>query len=95
MATTSSEETQRFARTQKAYRENDPPVEVNQVWSAPNEEGVKLRRVRVLAIHPDSDNDGKRLWITQDVPGGKFKMDNRLLVCPEFNLRYVFELEHD
>jgi hypothetical protein len=88
-----SEETRRFAETQKAYRENDPPIEVNQIWSAPDVFGKCLRRVRVMAIHPDTDK-GKRLWITQDVPGGMMKTDfYRLQACPEFNLRYVFKLE--
>ncbi len=83
----------KFKETQEAYRNNDPPIEVNQIWSAPNEEGECLRRIRIMAIHPDT-NMGKRLWITQDVPGGTMKQDYYTLhTSPEFNLRYVFELE--
>jgi len=87
------EDSRRFTRTQDAYHKNDPPVEVDQVWSAPDAEGNCLRRIRIMAIHPDTDM-GKRLWITQDVPGGTMKQDYYTLhTTPEFNLRFVFDLE--
>jgi len=86
------EDHNRFVRTQDAYRENDPPVEVNQFWVARNAEGEILRKVRILARHPDTIDD-KRVWITRDEPVGKLGTDHYMRDCPEFNLRYVFELE--
>lgn len=84
----------RFVRAQKGYRENDPPVKVNQRWVCMNAEGEVFRRIRILAAHPDLDTNGGRLWITQDEPA-KMKRTSYLdlHISPEFNLRYVFELE--
>lgn len=90
-----SSDTRRFTRTQDAYRENDPPVEVNQIWSAPGNDGEIFRRVRILAPYPDPDKNGGRLWITQDAPSKflKNRTERPLNISPEFNLRYVFTLE--
>lgn len=84
----------RFTETQRAYRENDPPVGVNQRWIAYDSEGDVFRRIRILAPYPDLDTNGGRLWITMD-ERAKMKRDSYLdlSICPEFNLRYVFELE--
>ncbi len=80
----------RLARQQYDY--NDPPVEVNQIWNALNDEGKVLRKVRILAPYPDPDRlDGGRSWIVEDLRGTMSRKG--MTVCPEFNLRYVFELE--
>lgn len=82
----------RFAETQRAYRENDPPVRVDQRWVA-YVDGEVFRRIRILAPHPDPDTNGGRLWITKDEPAKMSRTELWLNVTPEFNLRYVFELE--
>lgn len=73
---------------------NKPAVEPNQVWSI-KKDGVALRRLRIMALHPDTDNDGGRKWIVAELPG---KMrphvwPDSLNTIPEFNLRYVFRVE--
>jgi len=84
-----NEDSLRFRRTQDAVRNNDPPIEINQRWIA-YVDGEVFRRIRILAKHPDGD------WITCDEPA-KMKRFNYgpydMQSCPEFNLRYVFELE--
>lgn len=84
----------RFARTQQEMRDNFPPVEVNQRWSAPDNDGNELRVIRILAKYPSEARDGEgknTYWIVVDEyskfhSSGSFDM--RLV--PEFNLRYVF-----
>lgn len=85
----------RFEETQRAYRENDPPVEVNQIWVAKDKDGSHLRRLRIMALHPDLDSGGGRMWFYEEQPA---KMCPRLYSdrsgrTPEFNLRYVFKWE--
>ena len=86
--------TSTYRETVQAYKKNDPPVEVNQIWIGLNEDRTKiLRKIRILAVFPDGI-DNRRAWIYMEQPGGMFRTDNgRLGICPEFNLRYVFELE--
>lgn len=83
----------RFTKTQLACDNNDPPIEVNQHWIAYFSDGVTIgRRVRIIAQHPDGG------WIYAEAEGGKLKtgrMIGELSRCPEFNLRYVFELEKE
>jgi hypothetical protein len=80
----------RFARTQTACITNNPKIEVNQYWIAYLDDGSIGRRLRILAPHPDGG------WIIAEATGGKLKtgrMVGEPSFCPEFNLRYVFELE--
>ena len=87
---TESEQTtkQRFIETQRMVRENDPPIEVNQRWIA-YVDGEVYRRLRILAKHPDED-----YWITIDEPAKMKRYGTpQMNLCPEFNLRYVFQLE--
>jgi len=72
------------------YYSNDPPVEVNQEWIVFNDKDQILRRIRILALHPDL-LDGKRAWIYQDRPAKMVTL--QLGICPEINLRVVFELD--
>lgn len=76
------------------YLNNNPPIEVNQRWICFNKEGEVYRRVRILAIHPDLDKSGKRQLIYVDEPA-KLKLFSygTPRICPEFNLRYIFELD--
>lgn len=77
-----------YQQAQYGCRENRPAIEVNQRWVGYNKEGQVFRRVRILAKHPDGG------WIIKDEPA-IIKRDNYALltVCPEFNLRLVFEIE--
>lgn len=88
-------DSRKFSRTQDAVRNNDPPIEIDQIWSAPDSTGEIFRRIRILALYPDYNKNGGRLWITQDVPSKFLKntMERPLNISPEFNLRYVFTLE--
>lgn len=84
----------RFIEAQNDYINNNPPVEVNQIWVG-HVDGKVYRRIRILAPHPDIDtSDGRRRWIYCNMPGGRLRtMPYELGICPEFNLRYVFQLE--
>jgi len=84
----------KFRKTQIAVKENDPPIEVNQRWIS-YINGKVYRRLRILAKHPDSDKDGRRYWIVVDESPFMNRREAycNLHVTPEFNLRYVFELE--
>jgi hypothetical protein len=82
----------------KTYKEvfeqmasNDPPIEINQIWIVKNEEGKILRKLRILAEYP---YDREKTWIYEELPSKMNRMGiRRMGTCPEFNLRYVFELE--
>jgi hypothetical protein len=73
-----------------AYQANDPPVEVDQRWEAFTADGEVTRRLRILALHPDPDNDGRRRWIYAEEPARMKVEVGRLGICPEINLRIVF-----
>lgn len=77
----------------QSMKDNYPPIEINQRWICLNSHGEVFRRLRILALHPDTYK-GMRQWIYCDEPA-KFKMSyyGELKVCREFNLRYVFHLE--
>src|SRR5574339_398943 len=92
-----SSATRRHRETVRACNDNDPPIEVNQVWSATDQNGQILRRLRILALHPDPDTySNSRNWIYCDIPGGRMRTElHSPRVCPEFNLRYVFTLEDE
>jgi hypothetical protein len=88
--------TNRLVQTQNDYKANEPPIEINQIWVGKSEDGAINRRVRILAPHPDLGKDGMRMWIMCDIPGGRMRTELYTpRICPEFNLRYVFELEND
>ena len=88
------EDDHRLTETREACRANDPPIEVNQRWVCFRESGEVFRRVRILAPHPDLDqNWGDRVWIYCDEPAGMRVSTGDIRTVPEFNLRYVFELE--
>jgi hypothetical protein len=73
-------------RRQRA-RSQEPVIEVNQVWVGYVRE-KPFRRVRILAPHPDGG------WIYQEMPAARKHIEvGHLGIVPEFNLRYVFELE--
>jgi len=80
----------KFSETQKAIKENDPPIEVDQRWICLNDNGEVYRRIRIIAKHPDGD------WIICDEPAKmKTSYYGELRRCPEFNLRYVMQLENN
>lgn len=85
----------RLDKAVKATRDNDPPIEVNQIWTAYNE-GVCNRRIRILAPYPESPEDGfvesDKRWIIQNMRGAKMGRAGDISICPELNLRYVFNL---
>lgn len=83
-------------RRQAIYgcKENRPAIAPNQVWIAKKVNGVVLRRIRILAKHPDMDTlTNYPMWIYQELPARMYPRGGHLGTCPEFNLRYVFELE--
>jgi hypothetical protein len=55
-----------------------------QVWVAYNKDGKPLRRIKILAKHPEREDS----WIYEELNGGIFKTEiGRLGIFPEFNLR--------
>lgn len=74
---------------QQAVKNNDPPIEVNQRWVCYNKAGEVFRRVRILAPHPD----GGWLFVDEASILQKRRLERYIGVFPEFNLRYVMELE--
>jgi hypothetical protein len=88
----------RFKETVKEVSENDPPIEVGQIWSGKDEDGVVLRRVRILAMYPPPKEwqEESNWWIYEDLPGVKLRIQAyRIGRIPEFNLRYVMRPEDD
>jgi len=78
--------------TKRQIAEQDPPIEVDQYWVAKNADGEVIRKIRVLAKHPDGENN----WIYTDLPSRLIKHDlGRMGIFPEYNLRRIFELEDD
>lgn len=78
---------------------NEIPVVVGDEWVAFGEDGKVLRRLRILALHPDVDNytirSGGRMWIYQELPAALRTQSGRLGIIPEFNLRYVMQKDED
>lgn len=70
-----------------AIRENSPPIESNQRWVVRDKDGTILRKLRILAAHPDGG------WIYIDEPSKLIRRDFEMLVTPEYNLRRIFKLE--
>jgi hypothetical protein len=75
------------SNVQKEVRENDPPIKVNQEWAAFDEDNNIMRKVRILAKHPDED-----YWIVEDLQSKLIPHPSGMTKIPEFNLRYVMEL---
>jgi len=70
------------------------PIEPNQIWSVRNGAGQLLRRIRILAEYPSPGEEV--YWIYEVAAGGIMqRTTGELGRIPEFNLRYVFELEPD
>lgn len=83
---------------------NEPPVEPGQIWVTKlNKPGARpMRRIRIIAEYPFRDviflDEKDRLWIYENLPGSALRMGiGEIGRCPEFNLRFIFELEgtHD
>jgi len=72
---------------QQEVKNNDPPIEVNQEWTAHDENGNVIRKVRILAKHPDED-----YWIVEDLQSKLIPNPSGMTKIPEFNLRYVMQL---
>jgi len=80
-----------FSQVLSEMKANDPLIEVNQVWSCKNTNGEIIRKLRILAQYP---NDKEKTWIYEELPSKMNKLGmRRIETCPEFNLRYVFDLE--
>lgn len=78
----------------RRIRENDPPIEPNQIWEA-KVKGETIRRVRILAQHPEPTPFAQsgRAWIYEEMAGGRIRSEiGRLGVFPEFNLRMICKL---
>lgn len=64
-----------------------------QIWRAATDDKV-IRRVRILAKDPRPNKSN--YWIYEELGGGVFRTEiGRLGVFPEFNLKYVCELESE
>lgn len=83
------------AGVQRQVNQFDPPIEVGQYWSIKTKTDGVLRRVRILAQHPFPPFAEKgRAWITEEQTATMNKHgEKRLTVWPEYNLRYVLDLE--
>lgn len=80
---------ERYLRAVQGRQSNDPPIVPNQRWCGYDKNGKIFRQVRILAIHPDTDEKGQRKFIYETTIGpGR----GNLGITPEFNLRYVFEV---
>lgn len=91
MNNTGVSESSKFDEAREAMRTNNPPVKPMQVWSA-HANGKIIRRIRIMAKHPRYALEN--YWIYEELAGGILRTEiGRLGICPEFNLRYVFELE--
>lgn len=81
---------EKLQEARRAHQENDPPVEVNQIWECYDSNGSVMRSLRILALHPDLAIDSNRQWIYWD--STRRLITDRMGICPEFNLRFVFTL---
>ena len=63
-------------------------VKLGSVWSAPNNDGSKYRRIRIVAEHIDGG------WIYEDLPSTLYPRGDRgMNRCPDLNLRIIFKPE--
>lgn len=63
------------------------PVEINMVFAAPDNDGKPLRRIRILAEHPDGG------WIHEELPSKMIRWAGEIRRIPNYNLRRVFRPE--
>lgn len=88
----------RHQQARNAYNSNTPLIEPGQYWSARSVNNEVLRRIRIIAEYPAEygfcDYAG-RAWIFEDHAAKLKTRVGQLGVTPEFNLRYVFELERE
>lgn len=87
--------------TLTAVENNDPPIEIGQIWIITDKDGTELvRGLRILAPYPKEGNrttpdvpdNLKRKWLTEDIPEGRIR-DREIGVSAEYNLRRVFRLQ--
>lgn len=64
-----------------------PKIEPNQVWVIYGDNLEVLRKIRILAIHPD---DG---FIFQELRSKSFRKELEMSRIPEYNLRRLFDLK--
>lgn len=94
---TALDNTVKMSTVAQQITDNDPPVEVGQVWEGVNE-GKIMRRIMILAPYPECGmikpkGLDHKLWLYQELSGGTMKIEiGRLGICPEFNLRFIFQL---
>lgn len=84
----------------KRATDPDLQIKVGQVWHVldNDDKTVCLRRIRILAPYPDNtgSNPHEDTWIYEELPGGRMRMTiGELRRTPEFNLKYVFEVENE
>lgn len=65
-------------------------IKIGSIWSAPDNDGSKYRRIRIVAEHIDGG------WIFEDLPSllyprGRAEINR----CPDLNLRIIFKPEED
>ena len=87
----------KLEEVRKAIQMNYPSIHPNQVWSVKNKNGGILRRIRILALHPDrTESENDRQWIFQELASQMVRTGiGEISYIQEFNLRYVYELEDD
>jgi len=84
----------KYATALKEMQEHNPPIVVGRTWVAMLEDNVVGRRIRILGLYPPREGREEKLWIYEEMPGGKLKTDTyRIGLCPEVNLRIVFKPE--
>jgi hypothetical protein len=81
-------DSKRFNEVRKEMKENYPRIVVGQTWSISDDDGVLLRRIKIVCKYPFSE---KAIWVYENA-GGKFNGigDGGLSTVHEFNLRYVY-----
>lgn len=87
------------AETLAAIEANDPPIQVNQVWSIRSDKpeyvifkGV-VRADRILAVHPDPGVDGRERFIYEPAKVRMSLKGDGIGVRNEYNLRRTFQLD--
>lgn len=79
--------------TRKAIKNNDPPIEINQIWTISDSKGT-LRGLRILGLFPSVGDERTDEWIYCDLPSRVYKFGSgRISLVPEYNLRRLFTLE--
>lgn len=69
----------------------DGPVDVGQIFTAPDNDGILgYRRVRVVGWYDDTT------LVLEEMPGRiRYARSGEIFKCPELNLRIVFQPEED